>query len=781
MLPRPVRLRLTLLIFLAGLGAIAARADFPVPFDADWRFHLGDAPGAEAPGWDDSGWRKLDLPHDWSIELPPAAAAPAGGAGGFFPTGVGWYRKRFKAPADWRGLGVSLEFDGVSRHGEVWLNGRRLGRRPAAAVPFRFDLAPHLRIGAENVIAVRVDHSAQPAAGHYTGSGITRRVRLSLTPPLHLVPDSVVITTLRLAAERAEVQVTAQVRNAGTLPQTFTVESALTDPAGKAADTAKVKAQAAPGATAPVTLTLRVKRPQAWSPDSPALYTAVTRLLVNKDKDEGDRLAAFVGLRTVQVSPGRGFELNGQPLELVGGNTQADNGLLGAAAFDHAEFRRAAVLKAAGFNAVRTARHPPSPAFLDACDRLGLLVIVELFDGWKEPKQPHDYGRDFDGWWRRDLDALLQRDRNHPSVVLWSLGHDPAERDAPAGADLARRLAARVRELDPTRPVTVALGARGPETDWTALDPVFAAVDVAGYDHALARHAADHARQPARVILGTAGGPAEIFAHWVAASEQPYVIGDFAAAAQDRLGGIDAAGPGFPRHGCTDGEVDAIGFRRPASHYRAIVWNRGERLYAAVRAPGPDGGLRESWTWPGSEGRELEVEVYSRHEAVRLYLNDDLVGERPTTRAEEFRAVFTVPYAAGTLRAAGVAAGEEVQSFTLETAGAPAAIRLTADRDLVRADGHDLAYLGIEVVDAAGRVVPSAAVPVTVKVTGPAVVAALGSSDLRSTEPYPANPRRTHEGRALAVIRTQPIIGHLTVTASAPGLTPGKVVLRSAR
>lgn len=790
--------RLTLFLLCTLATARLSGAD--LPWDRGWLFHLGDAPGAEAPAWADGDWRPLDLPHDWSIEGRTAPDEPSAGGGGFFPTGTGWYRKKFVAPADWRGRRVEIEFDGIYRNSEVWINGHSLGHRPGGFSRFAYDLIPHLLLGAENVLAVRVDNSAQPNSRWYAGSGIYRHVRLRVADPVHLTPDSFFATTTDLSAGEADVRFNVAVSNGTDAAQEIAVEIVLIDPLGRNAGVVRATGSATPGATIPLTLNATLTDYWPWSPDSPSLYRAVTRVLA------GDRLTDHqehhFGVRTVQVSAERGFELNGVPLELLGGNAHDDNGPLGVAAFDRAEERRVEQLKAAGFNAVRTAHNPPAPAFLDACDRLGLLVICEAFDGWKSKKLAHDYGRVFDEWSQRDLDAMVLTHRNHPSAVMWSIGNEPYERGRESGAAIAKRLADRVRELDSSRPVTAGINGLGKSGVWTAVDPVMAALDVAGYNYEIAHHASDHARMPERVILVAESYHTETFANWSVVHDQPYVIGDFIWSALDYLGeaGIGRVfppdepirphweGSHYPWHGAACGDIDVTGWRRPSSHYRNIVWDRGETLYAAVREIAPDGRalnpslwapppLQSHWTWPGHEGRELMVEVYSRHGAVRLYLNDRLLGEKSTTRAEEFKAVLAVPYAPGTLRAVGVRDGREVETFTLETAGAPSQLRLVADRSTLRADGQDLSFVTVEVTDAAGRVVPQAEDSVTYTLTGPGVLAGIGSGDLATTESYRANPRKVFQGRALVVVRAGDTAGGLTLTATAAELTAASLKL----
>ena len=801
--------------------------------DAGWRFHLGDPSGAEAPAFVDAGWRRVDLPHDWSIEGRPDTANRTGGGGGYFPAGIGWYRKTFAAPAGWRGKRVSVEFDGVYMDATVYLNGRKLATHPNGYTSFALDLTPYLAVGGPNVLAVRVDNSAQPNSRWYTGSGIYRHVRLVVTEPTHVAHWGVFVTTPQVADSAARVRVRTRVSNAAGAGVNVTVRTALLGPTGAVVGEARSDVAAPADSAAEVTQDVRVAHPALWSPDTPRLYRAVTRVV------QGGRVVDEVvtpfGVRSIAWSAERGFVLNGRPVELHGGSVHHDNGPLGAAAFDRAEERKAELLKAAGMNAVRTAHNPPSPAFLDACDRLGLLVLDETFDVWTLPKVKHDFSRIFAEWWQRDLDAMVLRDRNHPSVVLWGIGNEIPDVFTGAGTPIARRLAARVRALDPTRPVTQAF----PGATYTPnVDSAIAAVDVAGYNYNLAEnHEKDHARVPTRLMLATETFASAAFEQWRLARDLPYVIGDFVWAAMDYLGesGIGAwrdvpaaqAGmgaivqrgmkkqmvsmgedgrnpmpltdentkpnpvfPGYPWHAGPTGDLDLTGFRKAHSYYREVLWNGGDRVVAAVRRPEPEGMKTlafgwavfptvRSWTWPGQEGRALQVEVYAGTDSARLYLNERLLGTQPTGRAQEFKATFSVPYAPGTLRAVGVRGGREVATSVLTTAGAPVRLRLTPDRAAVRADGQDLSFVAVEAVDAEGRPQPDAEQQVEFSIDGPGVIAAVGNGDGRSTEPYQGTRRALFGGRALVVVRAARGAGPITLTASAPGLHTASLTLRA--
>jgi beta-galactosidase len=787
---------------LAFATAVLAAPREERRLDGGWRFQSGDVAGAEAVAFDDAGWAAVSLPHDWSIAGPVDAAAPAAGHGGYFPTGAGWYRLKLAAPEAWAGWRVEIEFEGAAMGAEVWLNGAALGRWAYGYTPFRFDLTPHLRIGGDNVIAVRVDNSAQPNSRWYSGSGLYRPVWLRVTDPVRVPAGGMWVTTEALTEKTARLRVHAEVANSSTVSRELVAEAELRDGRGRVLATARSAVSVAAGGEWSGALDLVVRNPRPWSPGSPTLYRAITRVL--DGEHVLDETATTFGIRTVRVSAERGFELNGVPVKLFGGNVHHDTGPLGAAAFARAEERKVELLKAAGFNAVRTAHNPPSVAFLDACDRLGLLVVDEIFDGWEKAKNKRDYSGLFKEWWARDTDAWVRRDRHHASVVMWSTGNEMFERGSANGRRIAGELAARIRGLDPTRPVTAGVNGLSKPEDWSKLDPLFGLFDVAGYNYELQHHVADHERLPERVIMASESYQTEAFANWATVTEHPYVIGDFVWSALDYLGeaGIGRVFPPgqeakkhweaemFPWHGAYCGDIDLTGWRKPVSHYRQIVWDRGEKLYAAVRVSPPGGGewnvtpwsvapMLPSWTWPGHEGKPLTVEVYSRYDTVRLELDGRVIGEKPTTRAEEYKAVFTAPYAAGELKAVGLRAGRAVETFVLRTAGEVAKFRLSVDRERLRADGQDLVFVTIEALDRRGVWQPNATPRVTVRVEGAGTLAALGSGDMTSLDSYAGSERTLYQGRALAVVRPGDQPGKITLTVSAPGVQTAKITLRA--
>ena len=520
------------------------------------------------------------------------------------------------------------------------------------------------------------------------------------------------------------------------------------------------------GSRKPITKTLHVENPHLWSPDDPYLYHTTIEA-------EGDVLPVTYGIRTIEYSAEKGFLLNGKPLLINGACVHHDDGVLGAMAFDAAEIRKVRQMKDAGFNLIRTSHNPTTRAFLDACDSIGMLVIGEAFDGWRTAKKPYDYSTLIDSCYQEDIRAMVTRDRNHPSIICWSIGNEVIERKDIRVVHTAKLLKQAILKHDATRPVTEALCAW--DSDWEIFDPHFDVLDIGGYNYMIHKHASDHQRNPKRVMWQTESYPRDAFKNWKLVHDYPYVIGDIVWTGLDYLGesGIgrnyyDGETPGehwrdggVPEwHGAYCGDVDITGWRKPISHYRKMLWTNTKNLYMAVREPdGYRGKINmtswsvwptwESWNWQGWEGKPIEVEIYTKAPEVTLYLNGKQIGKKNVDLSTEFKAVFSVPYEAGTLRAE--AGGKSV---TLTTAGEPARLRLTAEKPALTADGQDLAYITVEVVDSEGRVCPDAAIPCEAIVKGQGQLMAFATADLQDREPKTSPRVTTWKGRALLVVRS---------------------------
>ena len=833
---KALRHLLIAVLSIAALPLMAKTATAPraaLSADADWKFVVGDPTGAESSIFDDHAWRTISVPHDWSIEAAPTEKNSTGSSGGYFPAGVGWYRKAFSAPANWKGKRISLEFDGVSGETTVYLNGQKLGIHPYAYTSFRFDISSQLSFSAINVVALRVDNSMQPNSRWYSGSGIYRHVRVVVTDPIHIAPWGVFVSTPQASASSARVSIRTQLQSETTEASEVTVKTIFVGPSGAKSREVSGTVKLQPGQPADSVQEITLDQPALWSPATPRLYRAITR--ITKNGKVIDEVETSFGIRSLSWSVEKGLLLNGAPIKLAGGSVHHDNGPLGATAFDRAEERKVELLKAAGFNAVRTAHNPPSSAFLDACDRLGLLVVDEPFDVWTVSKRKYDYARFFHDWWQQDIDALIKRDRNHPSIVVWGIGNEIPEVWTAEGAPIAKEIATRVRSLDSTRPLTQAFpGATyGPNPD-----AAISQIDIAGYNYNLAQsHTEDHRRVPDRIMMTTESFPANAFEQWELVHDHPYIVGEFVWTAMDYLGesGIGAwsygvpkqatqlnamknflsvymakmgadgknpmaafqngqppspLSPGFPWHAAYCGDLDLTGFRKPSSYYRDILWNGGDRVFATVRLPEPEGKkilaagwtvypTLPSWTWPGQEGKPLTVEVYSGTERVRLYLNDKLIGEKPSGRDQQFKAEFEVLYTPGTLKAEGLRGDHVVAESILQTTGDPVQLKLTADRTVLNADGQDLSFITVEALDARENLQMNSNQKVHFAVSGAGMIAAVGNGDGQSRDSYAGDTFNLFNGRALIVLRTSVKAGQIRLQADAEGLTAAAAVIES--
>jgi beta-galactosidase len=768
-------------------------------FNQDWRFHLDGPKDNRRTKLDESSWRVLNLPHDWSIEMERHPDNPSAASNGFFPMGRGRYRKTFQAAEEWRGKKVLVEFEGVYMNAEVFLNEHYLGRHPYGYTSFTHDLTPYLKIGEENVLLVVADNEGQLNSRWYSGSGIYRPVWLIVANPVHIAHWGVFVTTPEISSESALVRIQTRLVNETDQAQEVNLRSRVVAPEGDDAGEAVETLTLPAGGQQEITQELRISDPVLWSPESPDLYRLETELYT--ESETVDIATTSFGIRTIEFSSEKGFLLNGQPTLIKGGCVHHDNGVLGAASHYRAEERKVEIHKASGYNAIRCAHNPPAPAFLDACDRLGMLVMDEAFDCWRTGKNPFDYHVAYDDWWERDVESMMLRDRNHPSIIMWSIGNEVMERDGRSdGVEIARKLAEKVRSLDTTRPVTSAIcGVWDQHRKWEDTDPVFAQLEVGGYNYQWRSYAPDHERHPQRIMLGTESIAMEAFENWNSVEEHSYVIGDFVWTSLDYLGesGIgrvhfDADKKDFlgeyPWHQANCGDLDLCGFKRPQSYYRDILWKNGGPLYLAVHTPIPEGktpvitywgwpDVTPNWNWPGKEEQTFKVDVYSAYENVELFLNGRSLGVKPATREERFTASFEVPYEPGELKAVGLKDGQPAAEVAIRTAGDPACIRLTPDRSSIQSGEGDLSYVTVDIVDQDGNVCQTADRTVFFTVMGAGEIAAVGNADPVSTEKYCGNQRSTFNGRALVVVRPTDTPGEVRLRAHADGLEGAEIVI----
>lgn len=796
------------------LAAVLAMALVASPASAeirklsqDWRFHAGEVAGAERAGFADRSWQSVVVPHDFSIMDTPDGRppfdrdTPSGQDSGYLPGGIGWYRRHVDLSAADAGRIVRLNFEAVYMDADIWVNGEHLKRHRYGYTAFSVDLTGKVRPG-DNVIVVRVNH-VDPSSRWYAGSGLIRPVALEILDPVHIEPESVFVTTPVAGEDRGVVAVAAALVNRSGKAQSAEWVARVVSASGETVAEARRTEALPAGARAERSQQLAVANPRLWSPDAPNLYTLVQQIRIGGATVD-ERRTRF-GIRTIALDAADGLRINGRKVLLRGGNIHHDNYMIGAAGMPDADARKVALMKAAGYNAIRSAHNPASQATLDAADELGMLVIDEAFDSWSKSKKPQDYSRFFAEDWPKDIDSLVVSGRNHPSVLFWSIGNEIPEDGTPEGVESARRLAERVRSLDPTRPVTQGINADPPRSTRQA-----GVLGVAGYNYHVHLFAEEHERLPGLAMYTSESTSKEFFRYWRAVETMPWVIGDFVWTAVDYLGeaGIgwmgysqdwQKLGP-YPWHLAYSGEIDATGRLRPAAYYRQVVWKTGmvpisafvrqprgtedlpdRHLYPVVQ-PHLDWSLDDvhpSWTWPGQEGRRQEVQVYSEFPEVELFLNGKSLGRKPVGQDSEYKALYEVPYAPGRLLAVGYRDGREAGRWELRTAGAPAVAEASSDRSRLRANGEDLAYIAVELRDADGTPIYARKDDrqVRVRVTGAGTLAGIGNGNPVDVSSFQSGERKTFHGRVVAVVRAGVRAGPITVDIDVEGLPSRRIRL----
>jgi hypothetical protein len=775
-------------------------------FDEGWKFHYGDLTEAVGITLDDSQWKSLDLPHDWSIELPFSKEFGMI-ATGQTVGGIGWYRKNFTLQPVQENKIIQLYFEGVYMDTEIWLNGQKVDYHPYGYTSFFCNITSYCNpVGKENTLAVKVS-SLGKNSRWYAGAGIYRHVRMVTTDRLHFDNWGVFITTPSVAEDKALIHVSADIINETELSQELDAVIRIKDPAGKltgekAIHISELKA----GEKSVVNGEIEVAKPSLWSVDSPVLYTAVVSIKTgDRVKDE---ITTPFGIRSISFDSKNGFLLNGKSLKLKGGCVHHDNGLLGAASIDRAEEKKVELLKANGYNAVRCAHNPPAGKFLEACDRLGIVVIDEAFDQWQKMKNPEDYHRFFDEWHEKDLASMVKRDRNHPSIIMWSIGNEIKERADSSGVEIAKKLKSIIHAHDTTRPVTAAINEfwDNRHLTWKDSERAFSNLDVSGYNYRWQEYENDMKLFPDRVIYGAESYPFERAINWDLVEKHSAIIGDFVWTAIDYLGesglghalevkiGEEAPSrwstQGWPWFNAWCGDIDICGNKKSQALLRDVLWNES-KITMAVHKPIPEGYFESvsawgwpqeypEWNWKGNENKPLAVRILTRYPVVRLYLNGQLLEEKAvsTEQQTKYAALFQVNYQAGELKAIGVESGKEKESVTLRTTGAPTKIRLTPDRAQIKNSRNDLSYIRIELIDKEGLIVPDADCQVRLSVSGQGEIAASGNACPTDMESFRSLTPKTFHGEALAIVRPVGQTGAITLKAVAEGLPEASVEVK---
>ncbi len=781
--------RVVWICIVAVVPLMAAMPLHAMDFDFDWRFSKGDFATAMMPAFDDSGWRTVNVPHDWSVEGPFGAEYASGS--GYAPGGIGWYRKHFKLDAANRDKLVVIEFDGVYHNSEVWINGHFVGRRPYGYSSFQYDLTRHVKFADdENVVAVRVDHTKFADSRWYTGSGIYRHVRLHITDRLHIGPWGVYVTTPEVSEGSATIRVETVICNDRDRTVALSLESNIVAPDGRVVASLSQSGSLDAYAEQTFVPQIKIADPELWSMESPNMYTL--RSVLKAGDEIVQEVSTPFGIRTIAFDPDKGFFLNNKTVKLKGVCLHHDAGCLGAAVPDKVLEWRLRLMKDLGANAIRTSHNPPAPELLDMCDRLGLLVKDEAFDEFTPPKnkwiagwnagQPSKfgYGEIFTEWSVRDMEDLVRRDRNHPCIIMWSIGNeidypnDPFSHPAlgnnyrsehPPAENLvtyARPLIEAVKKWDRTRPVTAALASIA-MSNAVGLAQLF---DVVGYNYQEQHYEADHKTYPGRFIFGSENG--DSYDAWVAVRDNDYVAGQFLWTGIDYLG---EAGR-WPNRANAAGLLDLCGFKKPIAWFRQSLWREEPMVYLCVSGRpgrrGPGMGGAEHWNWP--EDARVSVNCFTNCEEVSLTLNGEALGAQRLSEARNGVLTWEVPFRPGVLKAAGREAGREVCEFSLTTAGPAARIVLSPDATHLWADGKDICHIEFQIADDRGVRVPDAAHEVTFDMDGPGRIIGIENGDLNSLDDPKDNTRKARQGRGLAFLQAACEPGRVRLTARAPGL-----------
>lgn len=814
-----------------------------VPLNLGWERSVGNRTEFWMP--DTNPKEPVNLPDDYIINMERRADAAGGASTGFFLGGRAVYTKTFDVPEDWTGKSVILDIDGAYMNAEVALNGEALGVHPYGYTPWQLDLNSSIIPGESNHLEV-VTRCIQPNSRWYSGGGLYREVNLWVGPACHIRPWDIFVTTPQVDKDKAIIHVSAVLTNVSNTHAEGWFNVTI---GGQSVSTAVILPEKD---TERVELEVELPTPKLWSAEAPNLYDLEASLETNLGTDT---LQLAVGVRCIKIDAKSGMRVNGEPLKLLGGCIHHDNTLLGAAAFPRAEERKIQLLKDAGYNAIRCAHNPPSAALLDACDRIGMYVLDETFDCWRVGKNDQDYHLYFNDWWKRDTEAMVLRDRNHPSVFCWCIGNELVEAGGMSeGPALAKIQANCIRTLDPSRPVTIAIHSlikskrqkgipsRMPtkRTDnkasqeeqaakmreimstpggmeiameeamkkvatnnmgdgfidgvdvWSELSlETASAVDILGYNYFYKRYTNDQERFPNRVIIATETHAFTTYDYYQAMMKSPNVIGDFIWTAYDNLG---EAGAGRVMHdfqdlmsgmlgswpwlSCYQGDLDLDGNRRPQSYYRKIMWGKDDGIHLFAKDPMYTGrksygigwhwnDVRQSWSWPDEYiGKDIDVEAYADCDEVEFILNGESMGKRHIDR---FTANMTIPYRPGELKVVAWKDGANVAEDTLVTTGPPVEIELMPDRDTICADGMDLSFIRIRLMDKAGNTVPIDDVELTAEVSGGTLVG-FGSGNPCTDENYGTGKRRVWNGQALVVLRAPKEEGHIILKVSAGNL-----------
>ncbi len=803
---------ISIIIFCVITSSLIAQTRTIIDFNRDWKFYLGNDSLASEENYNDANWRKLNLPHDWSIESNFINNAPATTQGGALPGGIGWYRKTFTLPASSKNKIIAIEFDGVYRNSEVWINGHYLGKRPNGYVNFSYELTEYLnQFPQKNSIAVKVDNSQQPNSRWYSGSGIYRDVKLVTHSNIHFVKEDYFVTS-KINKDVQEVIVNSTIVNKSYIKKNYHLVYEVFDKNGQKLmpeyNYNKTQKNVLHIGTNKFLFSYNFKNLKQWSVDKPNIYTLKTILFVD-DKIE-DELTTTFGIRSINFDKDKGFFLNNQSVKIKGVCQHHDLGALGAAFNKHAAKRQLLILKNMGCNAIRFSHNPPAKQLLDLCDEMGFLVIDEAFDMWNKKKNKYDYHSDFSEWHKKDLEAMILRDRNHPSIIMWSVGNEIREQFDSSGITITKELVDIVKNLDNTRPVTSAMTETKPKYNFIAKSN---ALDVFGFNYREYDYDSLPIRFPNQKFLGTEiasavttrgvyyfpsdsirtwppdykhqdtfdGGNADYTGPafdntkaywgcthetaWLAVKNRPFIAGGFIWSGFDYIG-EPLPYPKFPARSSYFGVIDLAGFPKDPYYMYQSEWSDKPVLH-----------LFPHWNW--NKGDIVDAWAYFNNaDEVELFINDKSLGKKRKTDSS-LHVLWRVPYEAGILKAVSTKNNKVVLTTQIKTASTPAKIELTADKKLLKADGNDLSFITVKILDSEGNLVPNANNKIEFNVLGNGFLTGTDNGYQADTISLKNNSRNVWKGKAIAIIQTTLKKGNITVIAKSDGLPNAQIFIKT--
>lgn len=785
-----------------------------INFNEGWKYINKNFEKAEHTNFDDTSWRIVDLPHDISVEDLPIQdsihigpfykGVENGEDVGYLKGGTAWYRKHFVVNLNDKDKQFILNFDGVQSEAVIYVNGKEAGEHKYGYTPFNINITPFLNnLGQDNVIALKVTNP-EVNSRWFAGFGIYRDVTLSIVNPIRIADWGVFVNTPQISNEKATINTAIQIQNSTNENGNFKLIANIISPDKSIVKTIEQPVNLSSLEITKTSIELSIPKPLLWDLDSPNLYSIKLSLFRNDNLE--DEYSVDFGIRSLECSAKKGFLLNGKKVLLKGACMHHDNGLLGAAAFKHAEYRKVAIMKKNGFNAIRTSHNAPSKHFLDACDKLGMLVIDEAFDMWKAEKRKNDYHNNFDKYWDKDLEAMILRDRNHPSIIMWSYGNEIPERARPKGIEIAKNLVIKIKSLDTSRPTTSAINDftyDNSDQNWELHSPYsFAIMDVAGYNYMPEKYESDHQLYPERVMYCSESFPNKAFDYWKKVEKLSYVIGDFVWTGMDHIGEVGLGSSiitnknippwqkkSWPWYVNNCGDIDIIGNKKPQGKYRDVLWKEST-IEILVHQPVPNGiGEKttfwgwpletSSWNWEEHKGELLNVNVYSSFPKVKLYLNNKLIGEEKIDLEKGITASFKVPYKKGILKAVGIDKDNNQTVKILKTVGQFKQIDLKADNQTIKANRNELVYISVSALDREKNIIPTASNPINIQVQGEAELIAAGNSKPTIEGSLKDNTFNLYNGLGLIILRSNGKEGKITLKVTSENGISKKININS--